>query len=32
MSEDDIEQFLKRGGFAIHQVDYRQTESGAAFE
>jgi putative Mg2+ transporter-C (MgtC) family protein len=31
MSEDELEQLLKSGGFTIHQVDYRQTESGAAF-
>jgi putative Mg2+ transporter-C (MgtC) family protein len=32
MSEQELEQLLRSGGFTIHQVDYRQTESGAAFE
>ena len=32
MSEDELEQLLRMEGSTIHQVDYRQTESGAAFE
>ena len=29
MSEDELEQLLRMEGSTIHQVDYRQTESGA---
>ena len=32
MSEDELEQLLRMEGSTIHQVDYRQTESGAALE
>jgi hypothetical protein len=32
MSQDKLERILAELGFAIHQVDYRQTGSGAMFE
>ena len=32
MSQDELERILAELGFTIHQVDYRQTESGAMFE
>jgi putative Mg2+ transporter-C (MgtC) family protein len=32
MSQDELERILAALGFAIHQVDYRQTGSGAMFE
>ena len=32
MSQDGLERILAALGFAIHQVDYRQTGSGAMFE
>ena len=32
MSQDELERILAELGFTIHQVDYRQTGSGAMFE
>jgi putative Mg2+ transporter-C (MgtC) family protein len=32
MEEDELERTLAKVGFTVHQVDYRQIESGAVFE